>query len=123
MFNYLFSLFVLFNNFKTNIYNNKNLIVNIIKNKNIDGYDNMTDNIIKKIENFKKNNTGKFKSCDDNNTAKIKNLSNIFYKYELLKKLESNILSNEYKLQLIYDNDLSYQLRPLKNSLLNDTFY
>ena len=35
----------------------------------------------------------------------------------LLKKLESNILSNDYKLQLIYDNDLLYQF-----SLLNDTF-
>jgi GH25 family lysozyme M1 (1,4-beta-N-acetylmuramidase) len=95
MFILLFSLFVLFNNFKFKI-----LILNS-NNKNVTIYDKkikkITQNTIKKIKNF---------NGDDNRNLTIpniyikkhdidiENLTILFEKYELLKKIKNNEYQN-----------------------------
>ena len=117
MFNYFFSLFVLFNNFKIetylnakkfkNLYNkkadnlddNNNVTITINKYKNVNGYDNRNLTIP---------------------DVDIKNLSIMFYKYELLKKLESDEYNIYQKLAIINNNIIIHPFNILNGGLLED---
>lgn len=78
MFLTLLFLFVILRIFKMKTYLNC---------KNIDGYDNRN-----------------LTSFDEN--EKLKNITIFFYKYELLKKLESDNYNMDQKLELIYNHDI-----------------
>ena len=90
MFAYFFLLFVIFNRIKNNIYLNYN---------KFNGYDN--------------------RNLTSNNIITKTNLSIIFNKYELLKKLKSNKYNIHQKLEII-DNNIIHQVNILNGGLLED---